>query len=389
MISPGPNTPSTQTGNDLALVLVGGGARAAYQVGFLRSLIKRHPDLRLPIITGTSAGAINAAYLAARTGSLADGVDGLVRLWSTQTVDQVFRVDTVSLLGHLVRWSIRLVSGGAPISRHVQGLLDTAPLRVFLNGALHPAENGEIVGIAKNIESGQLRALAITTSSYSTAQSVIWVQGGDIQGWERPNRRSRKTAITVEHIMASAALPLFFPAVRLDDGWYGDGGIRMVTPCSPAIHLGARRILAVSNRYWSSMSEADQPLIEGYPPPAQIAGQLIQAMFLDDLDRDGLNLQRLNRLLETLPPDKRQGLRPVELVVTRPSRDFGRLAGEFEPRLPWLFRYLIRGLGSRETASPDLLSLLMFQPDYIARLMEIGEADAEAASDRIDELLDS
>ena len=127
----------------------------------------------------------------------------------------------------------------------------------------------------------------------------------------------------------------------------------------------------------------------GYPPPAQIAGQLIQAMFLDDLDRDGLNLQRLNRLLEALPPKKRQGLRPVELVVIRPSRDFGRLAGEFEPRLPWLFRYLIRGLGSRETASPDLLSLLMFQPDYIARLMEIGEADAEAASDRIDELLDS
>jgi NTE family protein len=163
----------------------------------------------------------------------------------------------------------------------------------------------------------------------------------------------------------------------------------MVTPCSPAIHLGARRVLAVSNRYRSSMAEADRPLIQHYPPPAQIAGQLIQAMFLDDLDRDGMNLERLNRLLETLPPDKRQGLRPVELVVIRPSRDFGRLASEFEPRLPWLFRYLTRSLGSRETASPDLLSLLMFQPDYIARLMEIGEADAEAASDQVDELLDS
>ena len=173
------------------------------------------------------------------------------------------------------------------------------------------------------------------------------------------------------------------------DGWYGDGGIRMVTPCSPAIHLGARRILAVSNRCRRTIQEADRPLIHGYPPPAQIAGQLIQAMFLDDLDRDRLNLERLNHLLETLPPERRRGLRPVELVVIRPSRDFGRLAGEFEPRLPWFFRHLTRGLGSRETASLDLLSLLMFQTDYIARLMEIGEADAEAEADHIDELLAS
>ena len=375
--------------NDLALVLVGGGARAAYQVGFLRSLVRRHPAIQLPIITGTSAGAINAAYLAARTGSVSEAVEGLGQLWSAQTVDQVFRVDGRSLFSHLLRWGVRLTSGGAPSAPQVRGLLDTTPLRIFLNRSLHPAENGEIEGIARNIEGGRLRALAITTSSYSTGQSVIWVQGGDIQVWERPNRRSRKTAITVEHIMASAALPLFFQAIRLDDGWYGDGGIRMVTPCSPAIHLGARRILAVSNRYRSSMQEADRPLIRGYPPPAQIADQLIQAMFLDDLDRDGLNLQRLNQLLETLPPERRRGLRPVELVVIRPSQDFGRLAGEFEPRLPWLFRHLTRSLGSRETASPDLLSLLMFQPDYIARLMEIGEADAEAEADHIDGLLDS
>ena len=380
---------TTPEGDDLALVLVGGGARAAYQVGFLRSLVSRHPDIRLPIITGTSAGALNAAFLAARTGSVAEAVEELERLWIAQTVDRVFRVDSRSLCSHLLRWGIQLVSGGVPISPRVRGLLDTAPLRRFLQETLHPAENGEIEGIARNIEAGRLRALAITTSSYSTAQSVIWVQGGDIEDWERPNRRSRKTAITVDHIMASSALPLFFPAIRLDDGWYGDGGIRMVTPCSPAIHLGARRILAVSNRCRRTIQEADRPLIHWYPPPAQIAGQLIQAMFLDDLDRDRLNLERLNHLLETLPPERRRGLRPVELVVIRPSRDFGRLAGEFEPRLPWFFRHLTRGLGSRETASPDLLSLLMFQTDYIARLMEIGEADAEAEADHIDELLAS
>jgi NTE family protein len=375
--------------DDLALVLVGGGARAAYQVGFLRSLIRLHPDLRLPIITGTSAGAINASYLAAHAGSLTEAVDELVRLWHAQRVNHVFRVDNASLLSQMVRWGARLVSGGGAIAPQVQGLLDTAPLRVFLNRTLKPSQNGEIEGIAENIETGRLRALAITTSSYSTGQSVIWVQGSDIQGWERPNRRSRHTAITVDHIMASSALPLFFPAIQLDDGWYGDGGIRMMTPCSPAIHLGARRIIAVSNRCRTSMEEADRPLIHGYPPPAQIAGQLVQAMFLDDLDRDGLNLERLNKLLETLPPERRQGLRPVELVVIRPSQDLGRLSREFEPQLPRLFRHLTRSLGSRETSSPDLLSLLMFQPDYIARLMEIGEADAEAAADRIAELLDS
>ena len=373
--------------DDLALVLVGGGARAAYQVGFLRSLIRLHPDLRLPIITGTSAGAINAAYLAAHAGSLTEAVGELSQLWRTQRVDHVFRVDNVSLLSQLARWGFRLVSGGGAIAPNVQGLLDTAPLRVFLNRTLTPSPTGEIGGIAENIAAGRLRALAVTTSSYSTGQSVIWVQGSDIRGWERPNRRSRKTAITVEHVMASSALPLFFPAIRLDDGWYGDGGIRMMTPCSPAIHLGARRIIAVSNRCRSSMEDADRPLILGYPPPAQIAGQLVQAMFLDDLDRDRLNLERLNRLLETLPPESRQGLQPVELVVIRPSQDLGRLSRQFEPQLPKLFRHLTRGLGSRETASPDLVSLLMFQPDYIARLMEIGEADADAAADRIAEVL--
>ena len=375
--------------DDLALVLVGGGARAAYQVGFLRSLIRQRPALRLPIITGSSAGAINAAYLATRPGSLAEAIGSLEQLWAAQRVDQVFRVDSWSLFSHLLRWGVRLVSGGVPMAPNVRGMLDTAPLRRFLHETLRSTKSGEIPGIARNIEAGQLRALAITSSSYTTGQSVIWVQGSNIEDWERPNRRSRNTTLNVEHVMASSAIPLYFPAIRLEDGWYGDGGVRMMNPCSPAIHLGARRIIAVSNRYASSMQEADQPLIQGYPPPAQIVGQLINAMFLDDLDRDGHNLQRLNRLLDTLPPEQRQGLRHVDLVVIRPSQDLGRLAGEFEPALPWLFRHLTRSLGSRETLSPDLISLLMFQSDYIARLMELGEADAEAAADRIAALLDS
>ena len=381
---------TTPEGDDLALVLVGGGARATYQVGFLRSLVSRHPDIRLPIITGTSAGALNAAFLAARTGSVAEAVEELKRLWIAQTVDRVFRVDSRSLCSHLLRWGIQLVSGGVPISPRVRGLLDTAPLRRFLQETLHPAENGEIEGIARNIEAGRLRALAITTSSYSTAQSVIWVQGGDIEDWERPNRRSRKTAITVDHIMASSALPLFFPAIRLDDGWYGDGGIRMVTPCSPAIPSRSaahpRRLEPVSTHH-----PGGRPAAHPRVPAARADRRPVDSGDVPGRPRSGSVEPRATEppCLETLPPERRRGLRPVELVVIRPSRDFGRLAGEFEPRLPWFFRHLTRGLGSRETASLDLLSLLMFQTDYIARLMEIGEADAEAEADHIDELLAS
>ncbi len=384
--SPADATPHG-TVDDLALVLVGGGARAAYQVGFLRGLLTQHPRLHLPIISGSSAGAINAVYLAAQVGPLPDAVDGLVNLWRAQRVDQVFKVDTLSLAGLVLRWGLRLVSGGGVLAPEVQGLLDTAPLREFLEHTLQPSASGEIVGIGRNIAARRLRALAVTTSSYSTGQSVIWVQGADIDDWERPNRRSRKAAITVEHIMASSAIPLFFPAVRLDDGWYGDGGIRMMTPCSPAIHLGARRILAISNKYRRSADEADEPVLRSYPPPAQIAGQLLQAMFLDDLDRDGWNLRRLNQLVAPLPPEQRRGLQPVELVVIRPSQDLGRLARTFEPQLPFLFRHLTRSLGSRETTSPDLLSLLMFQQDYIERLMELGEADAERQADAVAALL--
>ncbi len=373
--------------DDLALVLVGGGARAAYQVGFLGELIRRHPTARFPILMGTSAGAINATYLAAREGSLAEAIGNLVELWRHQRVDRVFRVDSRSLLGLVARWGVRLVSGGSMFAPRVRGLLDTAPLRASLHAGLKPNGNGEIAGIARNLAARRLRALAISTSSYSTGQSVMWVQGGDIADWNRPYRRGHRAAITVEHVMASAALPLFFPAVRLEDGWHGDGGIRMMAPCSAPIHLGARRIIAVSNRHRGITQEASKPVIRDYPPPAQIAGQLMNAMFLDDLDQDGLTLQRLNSLIRALPVDRRQDLHPVDLVVIRPSQDLGRLSLQFEPQLPKMFRHLTRSLGSRETTSPDLLSLLMFQPDYIQRLLEIGAADAVAAGGRLAALL--
>ncbi|HSL81338.1 MAG TPA: patatin-like phospholipase family protein [Thermoanaerobaculia bacterium] len=372
----------------VALVLSGGGARAAYQVGVLRALARRRPDLRVPVVTGVSAGAINAALLACHPGSFREAVEVLSTLWAGLEVERVFRVDTRSLASHLLRWSFRLVSGGGAFAPQVRGLVDTAPLRELLVDALGAAPDGALPGVARALEAGRLRSLAVITSGYSTGQSVVWVAGREVESWERPDRRSVPARITVDHVMASAALPLFFPAVRLGHAWHGDGGIRLATPLAPAIHLGADRILAISTRYRRTLPEADRPTSVGYPPPLQIAGQLLNAIFLDMLDQDCLRVERLNLLLRELPEEKRHGLRPIDVQAIRPSRDLGALAAELEPRLPRAFRSLTRGLGSRETSRPDLLSLLMFQGEYTRRLMDIGEADGEERIAELERLVD-
>jgi len=364
----------------------GGGARAAYQVGFLRSLAKRFPELAPPYVTGVSAGAINAALVASHHGTFQQAVEELVGLWSRLTVEDVFRVDAGSLTKNVLLWVRQLLSGGRGGGARVRGLVETEPLRRYLTEVLH-AVRGELTGIQYNLDRGRLRAVAISTSSYSTGQSITWVQGEGIREWERPQRRARLTTLTVEHIMASAALPLFFPAVQLENAWYGDGGIRLTAPLSPALHLGARRILAISTRYARSDIEADQPTIYGYPPPAQVVGVLMNAIFLDLLDTDAMRLERLNQLLESLPDEKRLGLKPVRLLIMRPSTDLGRLAHMYEPRLPRAFRFLTRGLGTRQTRSPDFLSLILFQQDYLRRLIEIGEADGDARAAEIDAFL--
>jgi len=374
--------------DDLAIVLDGGGARAAYQVGLLRGLVRHHPDLRLPIITGVSAGAINATFLAAHPGPLSRTIDDLSQLWASMTVDQVFRVDRRSLLGNVWHWGMGLLSGGRFVGPPLRGLVDTSPLCRTLEAAFGSGQSQEIRGIAENLAAGHLAGLAIITSSYTTGRSVAWVQGRSAVDWERPFRLSRQRRLTVDHVMASAALPLFFPAVSLEGEWYGDGGIRLVTPLSPAVHLGAKRILAFSTRYDRKMDEAERPQVTGYPPPAHIAGQLLNAVFLDDHDRDAQHLARLNLLIADVPEEQRHGLRVIDLVFIRPSQDIGRLAAEYEPQLPGPLRYMLGGLGTKKTNSPDLLSLLMFQPDYLKRLMEIGEADFEARASDVAALLE-
>jgi NTE family protein len=183
--------------------------------------------------------------------------------------------------------------------------------------------------------------------------------------------------------MASAALPLIFPAVQIDTEWHGDGGVRLAAPLSPALHLGAHKIIAVATRYERTAEEASVAEVVGYPPPAQILGVLYNAIFLDLIDQDVIRLARMNKILREVPEQKRDGLRIVDILVVRPSRDLGRIAKEYEPRLPRAFRFLTRGTGTRETRSPDFLSLLMFQDDYIGRLIELGESDAAARSDEI------
>ena len=378
--------PGSKGPQDLGLVMGGGGARAAYQVGFLRSLAHSFPDLLIPYITGVSAGAINAAHLASHHGNLEQSVEELYQLWSNLRMEDVFRSDLRSLSWNMIRWARKLVSGGTGGSIEVRGLVDTAPLRNYLTEVLHTVD-GEITGIKYNLARKHLRAVALSTSSYTTGQSITWVQGEDIQEWERPQRRSRNCTLTVEHVMASSALPFFFPAVPIGNEWFGDGGIRLAAPLSPAVHLGARRVMAISTRYDRSSVEADMEQIQGYPPPAQIAGVLMNSVFLDLLDHDALRLERLNTLLRLLPAEQRNTLRPIELFVLRPSVDLGQLASQFEPQLPKSFRFLTRGLGTRETKSPDFLSLIMFQPDYLQMLMEIGEKDAINRAEEIGHFL--
>lgn len=215
--------------SQLAFVLGGGGARAAYQVGVLRHIASRHPDLAPGILTGVSAGGIIATHLASRPGSFADSTARLSDLWLDLRIDQVFRVGPLGLGSRVTRWGAKLLSGGADTPR-VRSLLDTAPLRDLLERTLSVEAGGTVPGIARNLQAGRLDAVALTASSYTTGQSVTWVEGREGCGrlaFEGPQRQSVGGCLRIDHVMASAALPFFFPAVHVDGAWYGDGGIRL------------------------------------------------------------------------------------------------------------------------------------------------------------------
>jgi NTE family protein len=226
-----------------------------------------------------------------------------------------------------------------------------------------------------NLRSGELTAVALITLDYSTGQSVRWVQGRNSDVFEGPNRRSALTNLTIDHVLASAALPFLFPAIQIENAWHGDGGIRLAAPLSPAVHLGATRILAMSTGYQNEPYEMTP--FTAYPPTAQILSQLVNAVFLDVIDEDVARMDRMNEMVRKIPAEERNGFRPIDLFVLRPSVDIGRLASEYERYLPRGVKLLTRALGARETESSDFLSMLMFEPNYTRRLIEIGEADVE------------
>lgn len=371
--------------SDLGLAMTGGGARAAYQVGVLRYMCKKFHRFHPPIITGVSAGAVNAAYLAAYQGSFYDGVEELANLWLELTMGKVFRTDSRYFFTNFLRWGLSFILGGSQMGPRTHGLLDSDPLRKFLVKKLATKATEAIQGIQENIDCGHLRVLGITSTNYGTGKAITWVQGKTEEHWERPRRRSKNANITIEHVMASSALPLVFPAVKLDDGWHGDGGIRSIAPLSPTMHLGAKRIIAISTRYHGVQITPEESVIKEYVPAAQIIGILLDSIFLDLLDHDAANMSRISELYEEISEESREQFKQIQLLILRPSEDLGKLASQYEIHLPQPFRYFTRGFGTRDTKSPDALSLLMFQHDYLSRLIELGERDAEQNSIQIEE----
>jgi NTE family protein len=368
-------------GGDLAVMLTGGGARAAYQVGAIKGLARHFPNLRFQIITGVSAGAINAIFLAAHDGSLREAAADLSDLWCSLECTHIFRPNYAALLPF--RTALKAILPPR-FSGRPHGMLNAGPLAETLRDVYHcPVRNQPIDGVRRNLARGDLKAVGLIGLDYTTGQNVRWTQGRSTDVFEGPNRRSVQTEITVEHVLASAALPFVFPAVKIKSRWYGDGGIRLAAPLSSAVRLGASRILAMSTGYQRTPDEANTPVLQGYPPAAQIMGQLINAIFLDVIDEDVERMQRMNEMIEKLDSSQRNGFKPIDLFVLRPSTDLGKIASEHEKYLPRNIKLLTRALGTRETESSDFNSMLMFEPRYTSLLIKIGENDVAS---RLDEL---
>jgi NTE family protein len=369
---------STNSSGDLAVMLTGGGARAAYQVGLLKGISQHFPRLRFKIVTGVSAGAINAIYLAAHKGTLAEKARKLDSMWCELNCSSIYRFDWKTFLPFRTALASLSSRRSKWTKARPRALVDTTPLRDLMSRVLNTPPGVPIEGIQENITSGDLTALALMTLDYSTGQTVRWVQGRNFDFFEGPNRRAECTQFTVEHVLASAALPFVFPAVQIGNEWHGDGGIRLAAPLSPAVHLGASRIIAMSTGYQRTPDEAATPLVTGYPPAAQILSQMVNAVFLDAIDEDVVRMERMNELLRALPAQQRGGLKPIDLLVLRPSVDLGKLAGDYERYLPRQMKLLVRALGSKETESPDFISMLMFEPTFTRRIIDLGESDVHA-----------
>lgn len=368
-----------------ALVLTGGGARAAYQVGVLaaiRELWGQRSGNPFPILCGTSAGAINAVALAVYSRNFSMAVRKLAWIWRNFHVDQVYRADASALLGTGLRFGSALFLGGL-IQQNPRSLLDNAPLRTLLERTL------DLSAIGEAIEAGRLHAVSVTASGYSSGESLCFFQAAPgVEPWRRAQRVGVQADIQVPHLMASSAIPFVFPAEKINREYFGDGSMRQLAPVSPAIHLGAKRILVIGS---GRRSEEGRQRSEGYPPLAQIAGHALSSIFLDSLAVDLERLDRINATVGALTPAQRLdagiALQPIETLVISPSRRLDAIAGHHRRSLPWVLRTVLGGVGAMRREGSALLSYILFEPGYTRALMDLGYRDAVARRDDIKDFL--
>lgn len=351
-------------------------------MGVLRAIAELYPQDRAPfrVVCGTSAGAINAAVVASHAHEFPAGIQRLAEFWGSMHCDRIYRTDALTVLGSGLRWALGLGSGGL-LNVAPRALLDNQPLRAFLQRTL------QLEGIDTAIQSGALDGVAVTASGYTRAGAVSFFQAtGGIAPWRRHRREGIETQLEIPHLMASAALPMIFPAERLGDEWFGDGGMRMSAPLSPAIHLGADRILVIATRDEKPDPEPVSPT--PYPAPAEIGGYLLDTIFMDTLNADLARLNRINRTLSLIPEDRRAEarLKYIDTLVIRPSQDLRAVTAGHAVDIPWAVKLLLRSLGGWGH-DWRMASYLLFEAAYCQALMDLGYADGMAEQRRIRDFL--
>jgi NTE family protein len=367
-------------------VLTGGGARAAYQVGVLKAIAELLPDKTrnpFPIICGTSAGAINAVSLACYSRDFGQAVQYLRHVWEGFHAHHVYRADPLGIGKTGAHWLGALMAGWV-VRSAPKSLLDNAPLGELLKRTLTLSD------IDAAVADGALRAICITASGYASGQSVNFYDGVEtIDAWTRHARVSCRCKLTIDHLMASSAIPFLFPAVRLNREYFGDGSMRQLAPISPAIHLGASKILVVGAGRITEPAERIRG--ESYPSLAQIAGHALSSIFLDSLNVDIERVQRINNTIGLLSPEARAAasLRPVEVLVIAPSQRLDTIAARHVKSLPWPVRALLRGIGAMNRKGSALASYLLFEQDYTRALIDLGHADTMERHDEVMRFLES